>query len=173
MKAGIIFLNMTYNRIKAKMGAKVDKGNREKKFPMGVYKLCVPGLILAVFVLGAMLGGCSVERTNGTKVSDLEYSIVEESELPEELHGMIEEKKTADFKLTYEADDELYIVRGYGEQATGGYSIRINECYLTSNAAVFDTELVGPRKGESVTKSPSFPYVVIKTALQEKPVVFD
>ncbi len=151
----------------------MDKVDREKKLPTGVYELCVLGLVLAVFTFGAMLGGCSVERTNGTKVSDLEYSIVEEGELPEELHAMIEEKKAADFKLTYEADDALYIVRGYGEQATGGYSIRINECYLTSNAVLFDTELVGPRKGESVTKSPSFPYVVIKTGCQEKPVVFD
>lgn len=155
------------------MGAKVDKGNRRKKFPAGVYELCVLGLVLAVFALGALLSACSIEQTNGTKVSDLEYSIVEDGELPEELQKIIEEKKASDFKMTYEADNALYIVRGYGEQETGGYSIRINECYLTSNAVLFDTELVGPRKGESVTKSPSFPYVVVKMEYQEKPVVFD
>ena len=155
------------------MGAKVDKGNENGNLPPGVYELCVLGLVLTVFVVGAMLGGCSTTTSNGTKLSDLEYVIVEEAEMPEELLSMIEEKKAADFKVTFEEDGALYIVRGYGEQETGGYSIRINECYLTSNSVVFDTELVGPRKGESVSKSPSFPDVVIKTTTQEEPIVFE
>lgn len=151
----------------------MDKGNRGGICSAGVCELCVLGLVLAVFALAALLGGCSISKTNGTKISDLEYGIVEDGELPEELQKIIEEKKAADFKMTYEEDNALYIVRGYGEQETGGYSIRINECYLTSNAVLFDTELVGPRKGESVTKSPSFPYVVVRVEKQEKPVVFD
>ena len=67
--------------------------------------------------MAGLISGCSIEQTNETKVSDLTYTIVEESETPEELKTMIEEKKTADFKLTYEMADDLYIVRGYGEQA--------------------------------------------------------
>ena len=129
---------------------------------------------LLLFVLCAgIFGGCSVKDTNGTKVADLEYVIVEESELPEELKTMIEEKKAADFKLTYESGEELYIVRGYGEQATGGYSIRIRDCYLTSNAILFDTELVGPRKGESTSASPSYPYIVIRMEKREENTIFE
>ena len=52
--------------------------------------------------MAGLISGCSIEQTNETKVSDLTYTIVEESETPEELKTMIEEKKTADFKLTYE-----------------------------------------------------------------------
>lgn len=129
--------------------------------------------VFLVCVLGSIISGCSVEETNRTKVADLEYSIVEETELPQELAGMIEEKKAADFKLTYEMGDDLYIVRGYGEQATGGYSIRIKDCYLTSNAILFDTELVGPRKGEHAAASPSYPYVVIKTGKRDQSTIFD
>ena len=80
---------------------------------------------------------------------------------------MIEEKKTADFKLTYEREDDLYIVRGYGEQATGGYSICVRGCYLTTNAVVFDTELIGPRKGEVTNASPGCPYIVIQVKNQD------
>ena len=112
--------------------------------------------------MAGLISGCSIEQTNETKVSDLTYTIVEESETPEELKTMIEEKKTADFKLTYEMEDDLYIVRGYGEQATGGYSICVRDCYLTTNAVVFDTELIGPRKGEVTNASPSCPYIVIQ-----------
>ena len=50
------------------MGAKVDKGNENGKLPPGVYELCVLGLVLTVFVVGAMLGGCSTTTSNGTKL---------------------------------------------------------------------------------------------------------
>ncbi len=130
-------------------------------------------LLLAVMLLGSVFGGCSVEETNRTKVADIEYVIVEDAGIPEELMTMIEEKKAADFKMTYELGEDLYIVRGYGEQATGGYSIRITDCYLASNAILFDTELVGPRKGENVTASPSYPYIVVKTENRDQSTIFE
>lgn len=139
---------------------------------MKVHKFLLPGVMAMVLFWGGLLCGCSVEETNGTKVGELTYTIVEESEIPEELLGMIEEKKAADFKMTYEVDEDLYIVRGYGEQATGGYSIRIKDCYLTSNAILFDTELIGPRKGENASASPSYPYIVIKTEKRDESTIF-
>ncbi len=135
------------------------------------------GRKIAVFILlvgmGCFLCACSVEETNGTKISDLTYTIVEEKQLPEELKNQIEEKKAADFKMTYELDDDLYLVHGYGEQDTGGYSICIKDLYLTSNAILFDTELVGPRKGETISKSPSYPYIVVKIENREEHVIFE
>ena len=121
----------------------------------------------------SILGGCSIRDTNGTKVADLDYVIVENNELPDELMAMIEEKKESDFKLSYENGEDLYIVRGYGEQATGGYSIRLKDCYLTSNAILFDTELVGPRKGENASPSPSYPYIVIRMDKREESIIFE
>ena len=150
-----------------------EKKRLEDIFPTGVYELCLLGIILFAAFLGSVLSGCSVEETNRTKVADLEYSIVEDAEIPEELMTMIEEKKAADFKLTHEMGEDLYIVRGYGEQATGGYSIRIKDCYLTSNAILFDTELVGPRKGENASASPSYPYIVIKTEKRDQSTIFE
>ena len=64
-------------------------------------------------------------------------------------------------------------MRGYGEQATGGYSIQIKELYLSNNAAFFQTELIGPRKGETITKSPSYPYIVVVTEKVDKNLVFE
>lgn len=130
-------------------------------------------ILLFTALLGSVLSGCSVEETNRTKVADLEYSITEDAKIPEELMTMIEEKKAADFKMTYEMGEDLYIVRGYGEQATGGYSIRIKDCYLTSNAILFDTELIGPRKGENASASPSYPYIVIKTKNRDQSTIFE
>ena len=68
------------------------------------------------------------------KVKDLSYTIVDEEDIPQALLDTIEEKKAAECKLTYETDDALYVVHGYGEQETGGYSIAVKEFYLTGNA---------------------------------------
>lgn len=130
-------------------------------------------LLVVLCVCGIVFCGCSVEETSRTKISDITYTIVEDAQIPEELAAIIEEKKAADFKFTYELQDELYVIRGYGEQETGGYSICVKECYQTSNAVVFDTELKGPRKGETTSMSPSYPYIVVKMENYEKSVIFD
>lgn len=127
-----------------------------------------PALLCAV-----LLAGCGIEQTNRTKISDLDYVILAEEEIPEELLTEIEGKKTADFKMTYEDGEYLYIARGYGEQETGGYSICMKELYVTSNSVLFSTELIGPKKGETVSKSPSCPYVVVRTELRTETVVFE
>ena len=65
-----------------------------------------------VFLIGIILlflSGCSVQTNQTEKLRDLEYTIAEDKELPEELKGILEEKKTESFKLTYEADDSLYL----------------------------------------------------------------
>ena len=130
-------------------------------------------LFTTLFFAALLFAGCSVEQTNRTKISDLDYTIAAEADIPEELQNDIEEKKAADFKMTYKDSEFLYIVRGYGEQETGGYSICIRNLYLTSNAIIFDTELIGPRKGETISKSPSYPYIVVKVELRDENVVFE
>lgn len=126
-----------------------------------------------VLLLVGGLSGCTIEESNRTKVRDLEYSILAQEEIPAELLEQIEEKKAADFKLTYETPENFYIIRGYGEQATGGYCIQVRELYLSNNAVFFETELIGPRKGENISKSPSFPYIVVQTEKVDKNIVFE
>lgn len=130
-------------------------------------------ICLLMWVLVARtLSGCSMSKDEGQKVRDLEFTVVGEAEVPEELTKIIVEKKTAPFKLTYSNDQSLYIVVGYGEQETGGYSISVDELYLTDNSIVIDTELKGPEKGETAGAEKSYPYIVVKTEYLENPVVF-
>lgn len=126
--------------------------------------------LLMITVL-VTLFGCGIEKTDGNRLQDLEYEIIED-EIPKELVEKIEEKKSADFKLTYENDKYLYIVRGYGEQETGGYSIQILDLYLTQNAVVLHTNLKGPSKDEVKNAAPSYPYIVIRIEHTDKNVIF-
>ncbi len=129
-------------------------------------------MIMVLILVSGIWSGCGIEKTDSKKIRDLEYEMIEEDDIPEELQAKIEEKKEADFKLTYESDRYLYIVRGYGEQETGGYSIQILDFYLTQNAIVFDTNLLGPSKDEVKNTAPSFPYLVIRIENQDKNIIF-
>lgn len=126
--------------------------------------LCLMALLL--------LTGCSMKKTDNKKLEDLDFTVVKSTDVPKELQKVIDEKKKKEFKVTYEDDGSLYIVTGYGEQKTSGYSIEVNELYLTDNAIYVDTNLIGPSKDEKVTKAATHPYIVIKTQFRDEPVVF-
>lgn len=117
--------------------------------------------------------GCSVEKTDGNKVEDLSFTVVEDKSVPEELVEEIEVRKEHDFKLTFEDGKKLYIVRGYGKKETGGYSIAVKDVYLTKNAIVFSSELIGPSENEKVAQEPTYPYVIVEVDNQGKYVVFE
>lgn len=115
---------------------------------------------------------CTVDKTEDGKVRDLEFTVIGEGDAPQELKDILAEKRTQPFKLTYSDDQNLYIVVGYGPQVTGGYSITVEELYLTENSIVIDTELLGPAKGETVAPETSYPFVIVKTEYLEDPVIF-
>ena len=134
----------------------------------------VYALILCMVIMIAMTsGGCSFKDTSVKKVADLEYTVVEDEDVPKELKKIIDEKKENPLRLTYSTKDYMYIVAGYGIQTTSGYSIRLNELYLGENAIYVDTNLIGPSKNETVSETPTTPYIVIKIEKRDEAVVFN
>ena len=165
-----------YNGIRAKMLCRRARNWRRvcrRKGKKSRYVFWKTEVLFATLFLQHFFLPDAVWNRRTGQISDLDYTIVAEADIPEELQNDIEEKKAADFKMTYKDSEFLYIVRGYGEQETGGYSICIRDLYLTSNAIIFDTELIGPRKGETISKSPSYPYIVVKVELRDENVVFE
>lgn len=120
-----------------------------------------------------MLCGCGVQTQDEEKMQDLDFTVLEMEKIPEELRNVLEEKKSAPFKVTYEDEGYLYICIGYGEQQSSGYSIAIQELYLTSNAIYVDSELLGPGNGEDTAKATTCPYIVLKLEDLQKSVVFE
>lgn len=120
-----------------------------------------------------LLPGCSILSEERVKLQDLGFTVVSEEKIPGELKTIIDEKKAAPFKLTYSDEEYLYIVIGYGQQESGGYSIAVNELYLTQDAIYVNTTLLGPESSEAANRVPSCPYIVLKMDYMEKPVVFE
>lgn len=116
---------------------------------------------------------CSKKESEIKKLKDLDFTVIEEADIPEELLSIINEKKSQPFKLSYSNDNCLYIARGYGSQRSGGYSISAMHLFLTDNAIYFKTELIGPSKQDLVSQTITYPYIVVKTEFIDKSVLFE
>ena len=128
--------------------------------------------IICILILG-IFAGCSVKKLRTEKLRDIEFTVVVEKDIPEELEKMIDEKDEMPFKLTYADNGELYIAVGYGEQETSGYSIEVKELYETENAIYIHTNLIGPSKDEKIVKRKTYPYIAVKLENIDKNVVFE
>lgn len=131
----------------------------------------VVAMLLLVVIMTAF-AGCKTKTTKDEKVKDLEFTVVESVDQPEQLKKLIEEKKVQNMKLSYNDGEFLYVVVGYGEQKTGGFSIQVNDFYEAENAIYIDTTLLGPNESDTVTQALTYPYVVIKTENIDKPIVY-
>ena len=130
-------------------------------------------LTLCLILIPLLLIGCKKEKEEITKLQDLEFTVVEEADLPDDLLTSINEKKATPFRMTYSNDNYLYIIRGYGEQKSGGYSIAVNDLFLGNNGIYFKTTLIGPGPDELVTQVVTHPYIVVKMEFMDKKVIFD
>lgn len=129
-------------------------------------------LIILLLVIPFAFSACSAEKLATKKIRDIDFTIVEEKNVPEELQKMISEKKSTPLKLTYADQGELFIVQGYGRKSTSGYSVGVVECFETENAIYVHTNLIGPAKDEKITEVETYPYIVIKMEFVDKNVVF-
>ena len=133
-------------------------------------KIC---LLVIVSIMAAMLSACGGETEKEEDRNNLEFTVVSEDRLPDELKEILDQKKESAFKLTYADEGYLYICVGYGKQESGGYSVTVNELYETDNAIYVNTNLLGPNAGSSPGTSPSYPYIVLKIEFRDKTVVFE
>lgn len=140
-----------------------------------IYGVVMKKLILAILCMSMLClsVGCTAEKISMEKLRDIEFTVVPEKDIPEELEEMIDEKDEEPFKLTYADDGALYIAVGYGEQPTSGYSIEVKELYETENAIYIHTNLIGPAKDEKILERPTYPYIVVKLEYIDKNVVFE
>lgn len=129
-------------------------------------------LIIFLLTVPFALTACQMTTQEEEKQEDIDFTVVPDTELPKEVADFIETKKTEEMRNTYTTGDDLYLIVGYGEQKTSGYSITVNECYLGKDAVYLDTSLIGPTKGEKIDEVPTYPYIVIKIKRREEPIVF-
>lgn len=129
-------------------------------------------LVLSGFLL-YLLCGCKVINMKSEEKQPLDYTVVEDADIPPAIGSLIESKKQEEFQITYQDGEYLYLLRGYGRQKTGGYSIQVEGLSLFAESILFKTSLIGPAKEEEPSLEPSYPYIVVKLEYREAPVQFE
>ena len=62
--------------------------------------------------------GCSLTDGEQKRVA-VEFQVVPFDEAPQKLQEIVENHKKEEIKMTWEGEEGLYLIRGYGEQPTG------------------------------------------------------
>lgn len=142
----------------------------DKKIYVDKYIYILPA-ILCIICLGIMtMTGCSKNDSKEHEVID--YTVVENDDLPAELKKLIDNKKANTLRMTYTTKDYTYVVAGFGTKETSGYSIKVNDLYKSKDAIYADFTLMGPAENESVNETPTTPYIVLKYEKRDESVVF-
>lgn len=129
--------------------------------------------LLTFIITAFLISGCTIIKLEEEKLQDLEYTIVTEDQQPEVVQMLIQESKEENMKVSYTDQGTSYIVVGYGEQKTSGYSVEVLDVYETENTIYINTNLLGPSSNEEVADSATYPYIVIAIDETEKPIVYD
>lgn len=128
---------------------------------------------ILLIVMCCSLWGCSIEKVRAKDGVKPEYTVMKEEDFPDKVRELVEQNREKEFQMTYQDSGFLYLMKGYGKQETGGYSIQVQDLSLWDNAIHLETMLLGPEEGEELTGEPSFPCLVIKMKYREEPVIFE
>ena len=105
---------------------------------------------------------------------EISFEICKETELPDELRKIIEEKKEEPFRFTYENSAYLYLAVGYGIQPEGEYVVCVESLTESEAALYVDTVLIslGHGTNQKIGTPSSYPYVVLRCKKNGKRAVF-
>lgn len=132
-------------------------------------------LVFFLLIFSILLTACGKEEEpvrSYENAQDLAYEIVTGSDVPHKVNEKIYKAKEKGFGFAYRDGDAMYIIFGFGKQNTGGYSIQVLAVKENENAVIIEAKLVAPQPEEVIAASPSYPYMILKTANVEKDVQF-
>lgn len=134
-------------------------------------------LMIAAFMIMLLFSFAGCEKKEESKRSDIDFTVCDDTRIPEELLEIINEKKSKIFKLTYINKDYLYIAIGYGEHDRNNLNVVVEDLYVTDNAIYVDTNLytneMTPSDAVVSGDISMYPYIVLKCEKYELPVVFN
>lgn len=143
-------------------------------------------MILVLVALACVSSAC--RKQEARERQELEFTVCAETELPDDLRQIIEEKKLHAFQMSYTTKDHLYIVVGYGEHDRTNLCVVVEELYKTDRAIYIktdlktETEMKGEITGAASGTEPDmaagqtgtssmYPYIVIRLPRVELPVL--
>ncbi len=133
-------------------------------------------LIAMITFLAVTIVGCGViqkKMEEGTEGKKVDYTVVKTADYPPEIAEFVEMKRQEKFQVSFLSQGCLYLVRSYGIQSTGGYSIQVEYVTEREDSLHIKTKLVGPAPSETKLDAMSCPIIVVKLEAREKKIIFD
>lgn len=124
-------------------------------------------------LLAVIMHGCAIQDNTDGAYKAVDYTVVKVEEIPGEVQELIKNQGNEAFQMVYRSDGWLYVMRGYGRQKTGGYSIRILDVGISKDMLHIKSELLGPQTKEEQKGNGSCPYFVLKLEDPGYPVMFE
>ena len=136
-------------------------------------------LLCIFFTLSIIMTSCGGKEEK--KKKDVDFTVCDESRIPDELKEIIDEKKKDVFKISYANNSYFYIAIGYGKVEQSDLRIVVNDLYVTDSALYVDTTLITDKASpgdadsdKSLSANGSmYPYIVIKCEKYDLPVIFN
>ena len=150
------------------------------------------GILLGIiFVIIGIVFLFKITKIDFENKGALEYTLLEEEDIPQEINEEIQRYKRKGCKNSYICNEKLYILVCYGEQTVPGYVVEITDIYESSNRIFVKTTLKGAVIMEGETKEGAlkkiigndkakqkhdenelYPYIVIRVDRSDKGIVF-
>lgn len=128
-------------------------------------------VLLCWILLFAGMSGCLSDGAQEERIS-VAFQVVAFDKAPQKLQEIIEEHKKEEIKMTWEGNEGRYIIRGYGEQPTGGYSIRADAVELMGDGLHVTTTLIPPQKEQAAAEA-SYPCIILLIENMDQEVTFE
>ena len=127
-------------------------------FLMFTVCICINGCTATVNIDGFQLGKLGERK----KRQEVKYEICAEKNMPERLQKILEESKKKPGTFAYKNSRYTYLVVCYGEKSYSGYSIQVEECWKDKEQLYLETQLIGPKAGEEVVETLTYPFLVVR-----------
>ena len=126
-----------------------------------------------ITLLTLSIVGCGMMKQKKVEGTEVDYTVVKKADYPQEITEFIELKRQEKFQVSFQCQDSLYLVKGYGIQSTGGYSIQVEYIKETGDELHIKTKLIGPNASEPHLDAMSCPILVVKMESRDKKIIFD
>ena len=134
--------------------------------------LCLAAILMGCCACGRSDGENTADMEEWMSALDLEYEIVDGSDVPQKVYERIFHKQKERFGFTYRDGDSQFIALGFGIVPSSGYQIRIQHVKETESRIVVEAELIAPLPEEVVRHKETYPSMILKVANTDKQVQF-
>ncbi len=130
-------------------------------------------LILMLLAMGCVCG-CGISKaTDDSERTAVDFTVVRQDDLPAKVSELAAARRQEAYEMSYRYEGALYLMKGYGIQDTGGYSIQVEYVEENDEELHVKTRLVGPQNRSEQSAVVSCPQIVVKVEDRDKKIIFD